>query len=141
MKRFVLIVLTVIIALSLTVGVFATDFENTTIQGLNITTDVDGAMDEAGIQNKTVALIFDQDSCVYCDMLKEDTLSNEDVQKELNENYIVVLVDINENPEIADEYQIFGTPSIEFLDDNGKAINKIEGFVDSDEFLEILKEI
>ncbi len=141
MKKYICIILSMLIALTLMSCVCGADFENTTIPGLNVTDDVEGAFDESQIQNKAMVLIFDQDSCVYCDILKEDTLSNEEVQKQLNENYIVVLVDVNENPEMAEQYQIFGTPSIQFLDSDGNDIERIEGYVDSGEFLDILKGI
>ena len=140
MKRYVLIS-AVIMLIALTSAVYSVDFENNTISGLNITTDVDGAFDISQNENKTLAIIFDQDSCVYCEMLKDDVLSNQDVQKQLNENFVVVLVDINKNPEIAAKYDVYGTPTVQFVDSNGQEINKIEGFVDSNEFLQILKEI
>lgn len=127
--------------IALTSAVYSVDFENNTISGLNITTDVDGVFDISQNENKTLAIIFDQDSCVYCEMLKDDVLSNPDVQKQLNENFVVVLVDINKNPEIAAKYDVYGTPTVQFVDSNGQEINKIEGFVDSNEFLQILKEI
>ena len=140
MKKYVLICL-VILLLTLTATVNAVDFENTTIKGLNVTNDVNGAINEAQNQNKSLALIFDQGSCVYCEMLKDNVLTNSDIQKELNENYIVVLVDINKNPDIAKKYDVFGTPTIQFLDSNSKEIGKIEGYVDTAEFLKTLKEI
>ena len=74
-------------------------------------------------------------------MLKDEVLCNPDVQKELNENFVVVLVDINKNPEIAAKYNVYGTPTVKFVDSNGQETNKIEGFVDSNEFLQTLKEI
>lgn len=86
-------------------------------------------------------IFFDQDSCVYCDIFNEDVLSNRDVQKELNENYIVLLVDINKNPNIAAKYKVYGTPTTQFLDSHGKEIYKIDGYIDSGEFLKALKEI
>ena len=140
MKRYVLIT-SLILILTLTLAVGAVNFENTTIKGLNITTDVDGALSEAQVQNKSIALIFDQDSCVYCEIFKDDVLSNRDIQKELNEKCIVVLVDINKNPDIAEKYDVYGTPTVQFLDSNGGEITKIEGYVGSNEFSKALKEI
>ncbi len=140
MKKYALICL-IMLLLTLTVTVSAADFENTTIKGLNITSDVDGAFSEAQNQNKNIALVFDQESCVYCDMLKDNVLSKPDIQKELNEKYVVVLVDINKNPNIAAKYKVFGTPAVIFLDSNGKEISEINGYVESNEFLKTLKEI
>lgn len=140
MKKHVLIVLAVAM-LTLTSVVYALDFDDSQISGLNVTTDIDGAFSESKAQNKTLAIIFDQDNCVYCDMFKDDVLSNRDVQKELNEHYIVLLVDINKNPDIATKYKVYGTPITQFLDSNGKEIYKIEGYVTGDEFLKDLREI
>ena len=141
MKKYILTGLAVMVLLTLTMAVSAVDFDSGEIQGLNVTTDVDGAFSLAQSQNKTVAIIFDQDSCVYCDMLKDNVLSDKNVQKELNEKCIVLLVDINKNPQTAGKYQVFGTPVVHFVDGNGKTVQKIEGYVESDEFLSALKEI
>ena len=52
MKKYLLISLFILILTS-TIAVSAVDFENTTIKGLNITTDYDGALSEAQSQNKS----------------------------------------------------------------------------------------
>lgn len=139
--RKIILILAIISLLTLTSAVYSLDFDDTQIQGLNITTDIDGAFNVSQSENKTLAIIFDQDSCVYCDMLKDNVLSDANVQKELNENFIVLLVDINKRPGIAQKYNVFGTPTIQFLDSNGHEVNKIEGYVESDEFLKTIKEI
>jgi thioredoxin-related protein len=141
MKKYILVGLCVAILLTLTLSVSAVDFDDSVIKGLNVTEDIDGALSEAQSQNKTVALIFDQDSCVYCDMLKKDVLSNQEIQKIFNENYIVVLVDINKHPDVAAKYEVCGTPMVQFLSPDGKSLDKIEGYVSSDEFLTTLKGI
>lgn len=140
MKKYIFI-LTILIILTLTSAVYSVDFDDTQIPGLNVTTDIDGAFNVSQSENKTLAIIFDQDSCVYCDILKEDVLSDEEVQKELNENFIVLLVDINKNPDIAQKYNVYGTPTIQFLDSNGNDIDKIEGCPQKEELLNIVKEI
>lgn len=140
MKKYVLIVMAVML-LALTSAVYSADFEDNTIPGLNMTTDIDLAMNAPQSENKPVAIIFDQASCVYCDMLKNDVLSNSDVQKQLNENYVVLLTDINENPKFADKYKVYGTPTVIFIEPSGKIIHEIPGYVESGEFLKELKEI
>ena len=84
-------------------------------------------------------LVFDQKNCVYCDMFKEDVLSDSDVISKLNEDYITVIVDINKEPQLASQFKIYGTPIIVFLDSNQNEIERIEGYVDADEFLNTLK--
>ena len=141
MRKYIFVVLTIFVVMALTSSVAAADFDDTAIPGLNVTTDVDDALSESQSQNKTVALIFDQESCVYCDMLKEDVLSDNNVQKVLNDKFIVALVDINKEPELAAKYNVFGTPTTVFLDSDGNNVSSIEGYVESNEFLNAIKGI
>lgn len=108
---------------------------------VNNTTDLNKAIEQAQAENKSIMLLFDQNGCYYCDELKEKTLSNPDVISKLNEGYITVIVDINEQPRLASKYNVFGTPTAIFLDSNQKQIGKIEGYVDDNEFLNTLKGI
>lgn len=140
MKRYISVVLLIAI-LTLTSAVYAAESDNSQIAGLNVTTDIDAAFNASQSQNRTLMIVFDQDSCVYCDLFKSDVLSNPQVQKELNENYVVLLVDINKNPDIAAKYKVYGTPTTQFIDSSGRQIHKIEGYIDSAEFLKTLKEI
>lgn len=134
MKRYISIML-IIAVLMLTSAVCAFEADNSQIDGLNVTTDIDKAFGISKNENKTLMIVFDQDNCVYCDMFKSDVLSNPQVQSRLNESCMVLLVDINKNPDIASKYKVYGTPTTQFLDSNGKEIRKIEGYVPADEFL------
>ncbi len=109
--------------------------------GLNATSNITQAVDNATFENKTVMLVFDQDSCYYCDLFKNEVLSDENVQKELNENYVVAVSDVNQDPQLAGQLRVVGTPTIVFLDSNASEIDRIDGYLPADEFLDILKEI
>lgn len=108
---------------------------------VNNTTDLNKAIDQAHAENKSIVLLFTQKNCYYCDELNEKTLSNPEVISKLNEKYITVVIDINDQFKVADKYKVFGTPTIIFLDSNQKEIGKIEGYVDANEFLNTLKGI
>lgn len=140
MKRHVLMAL-VIAVLALAPIASGADFDDSPIQGLNLTTDIDNAFDASKNENRTLMIVFDQDSCVYCDIFKSEVLSDSDVQKVLNDNFTVLLVDINRNPDIASKYQVYGTPSIQFVAPDGTDIDRIDGCPEADEFLEFLKGI
>ena len=114
--------------------------DNNSIDGLNITDNLTQASDVAKLENKTVMLMFSQENCYYCDVFEQETLTNPEVQKLLNESYVIVDVDINDQPEIASKYQVFGTPTVIVLYDNGDEHHKIEGYVPSDVFIDALKE-
>lgn len=133
------IILAIFLILALALSVSAYEIDDSIIDGLNTTTDVSDVLSQN--QDKNVMLVFDRDSCVYCDLFKQNTLSNSKVQKELNENYIVCIVDINKHPDVADKYDVFGTPVTVVLNSTGDEVLRFEGDYQSDEFLEGLKEI
>lgn len=114
---------------------------NQIVDGLNATTNVTEAINIADAENNAILLIFNQDSCYYCDLLKSNVLTDKEVQNELNENYIVTIVEVNEYPQLAGEFQIVGTPTIVVLDSNLTETARIGGYVEVDELLSALKEI
>lgn len=135
MKKLILILLAIFLVMS---PVFAEDVE---IDGLNLTTDIDEALDLSKTTDKPLAIVFDQESCVYCEILKDDVLTDSNVQDVLNEKFVVLFVDVNRNPELAAEYEIYGTPSIQFVSPDGDKLLKIEGCPETDELLSDLKEL
>ena len=136
MKR---ILLAIFLMMTLTLAVSAYEVDDAVVDGLNTTDDVDGVL--AQKQDKNVMLVFDQENCVYCDLFKDNVLANANVPKELNGNYIVVIVDINRHPGVADEYNVFGTPTTVVIGTDGNEVYRLEGYVEVDEFLNALKEI
>lgn len=131
-----IIILLAVLAI-LSVGLSANFAANT----LNNMTDLNAAISDANSQNKSVVMIFDQDNCVYCDMLKENVLSDAKVIDVLNNRSIVVFVNINQHPELATKYKAYGTPITVILDSNQQEIGRIEGYVEADEFLKTLQGI
>lgn len=141
MKKYIILGLMVLIAAVSISAISSVDVNDQIVDGLNSTSDINQGVNDAQINNKSIFLIFDQDSCYYCDILKQDVLTNSDVQKELNENYNVVFVDINEQYGLAANYQVMGTPTCVVIDSNGHEIARIDGYLPTDEFLDELKEI
>ena len=136
-KFFIISIITIFLVCGALASVSAENtYDDSLIDGLNVSYDLSESLNDAKLENKTVMLVFDQDSCIYCEMLKEGTLSDSDVQKEINEKFIPVIIDINKDYDTADKYDVFGTPLIVFVDDSGDEIGRIEGYVDSSEFLQ-----
>ena len=59
----------------------------------------------------------------------------------MNDKYITVILDVDENPDIASKYKVFGTPTTVILDSNSKEIGRVDGYVDANEFLKEIKEV
>lgn len=140
MKKYIILFLIAIAVISVS-AVSGADFDGQIVDGLNSTSDIAQGLDDAKINNNSIMLIFGQDSCYYCDLLKEEVLSDEEVQKELNGNFNVVFVDVNEHYDIAAEFEVMGTPTCVIIDTNGHELGRIDGYVSSDEFLDYVREI
>lgn len=141
MKKFAVSIFIILLIAGFSISAVSSIESNQIVDGLNYTSDMTQALNNSEIENKTVLLLFDQENCYYCDLLKSDVLSDSNVQKELNENFIIVSVDINHDPQLAGEYQVLGTPTVIFLDSSNNELGRIDGYVPADEFLDDLKEI
>ena len=130
-----------ILMFGLVLSVNATDVNDNPVEGLNTNNDIKQAVDDAKLQDKNVMVIFDQKNCVWCDILKSETLNNSQVKEKLNQKYICVFVDINKNPQLASDYSVHGTPLMIFLNKDSDELSRIEGYVTADELLNKLEEI
>ncbi len=116
-------------------------YDDKYIDGLNVSFDLEQSLEDAKLENKTVMVIFDQKSCVYCEILKENTLTDPKVQEIINEKYIPTIVDVNKNPMIASNYNVYGTPTVVFVSGDEDFVYQIDGYLDAEEFLEDLNQI
>ena len=111
------------------------------IEGLYFCNDLDKAFEDAKAHHRNVIIIFDGAACIYCEYLKEDTLRDDAVQQEINENDIILITETSQSPELADELDIHGTPTTVIFDENGKELDRLEGYAPPDEYLAYLREI
>ena len=111
------------------------------IDGLYFCNDLEYAFKEAKAHNRNVMIIFDGAACIYCEYLKEGTLTDPSVQKEINENNILLITESSESPELFQELDIYGTPTTVILDQDGNELGRIDGYEPPEEYLRDLKEI
>ena len=111
------------------------------IEGLYFCNDLDKAFKDAKAHHRNVMIIFDGAACIYCEYLKDQTLTDSAVQHEINENDIILITETSQSPELADELNIHGTPTTVIFDENGKELDRLEGYAPPDEYLAYLKEI
>ena len=111
------------------------------IDGLYFCNDLEKAFKDAQAHHRNVMIIFDGAACIYCEYLKEDTLTDPDVQHEINENYIILITETSESPELSQQLDIYGTPTTVIFDENGKELGRIEDYEPPEEYLNHLKDI
>jgi protein disulfide-isomerase len=116
-------------------------YEGSYIEGLYFCNDLEKAFKDAKAHHRNVIIIFDGAACIYCEYLKDQTLTDSAVQKEINENDIILITETSQSPELADELDIHGTPTTVIFDENGKELDRLEGYAPPDEYLDYLKEI
>ena len=111
------------------------------IDGLYFCNDLNQAFKDAKAHHRNVMIVFDGAACIYCEYLKEDTLTDPAVQKEINDNYIILITETSESPELTSQLNVYGTPTTVILDENANELGRIEEYEPPEEFLAHMREI
>jgi thioredoxin 1 len=145
-KKMLLIL--VIVALGVLILFMVTNFQKNnqkqqykaTNSEINIqwNTDLNAAFKLAQKSNKLVFVDFYADWCGYCKQLDEDTFVNQNVKQKFSQSYVLVKINVDQNPDLASKYQVYGLPTLIVMDSNGNVIKRQEGFVSAGELLNIL---
>jgi|GEM_PF-605197 thioredoxin-related protein len=125
MKKIILLVLIVCMNLFGSELVLEKSFKNALIQ--------------ADMTQKPIMFIVSRHTCKYCIMLEKETLSKADVIEVLNKDYVTYIAYTDDDDAFPEEFWRPATPTIWFLDDEGKAMSEpIMGAVDEENLLKIL---
>jgi thioredoxin-related protein len=99
----------------------------------------DEALALAAAEDKHVMLYFWADWCQYCARFNSEVLPDEKVGAFLGTDFFSVMINIDEEPELAAKYDARTLPMVVFLDSSGKVAGFLPGFLPPAEFLGILK--
>ncbi|BDZ66613.1 thioredoxin family protein [Methanobacterium ferruginis] len=132
MNKFIIGIAVILVALIVVVVALSTstdhETKDITTSSLQWGTDLDQAMQEAKNTNKSVFVDFYADWCSYCEEMDEGTYTDPQVQEKLTQNYVLVKVDVDNNPDLSSQYQAYSLPTMVILDANGNEINRIIGY-------------
>lgn len=112
---------------------------------LNWLHDYDKALSQAKQEKKDVYLFIGADKCRFCDTFKTTTLSDTDIIKRLQKDYVLVYLSRDQH-KIPDWFETKGVPRHYFLDSDGKIFHEtwggreIKGFYDVLDEAELKKE-
>ena len=90
---------------------------------------------------KKIFLHFYADWCHFCKEMEKDTFQNPSVIAYLKENFISIRVDFDREKEISSDYGVRGVPINLFITETGEQIGPIPGYIPSERFLLMLKNI
>lgn len=99
----------------------------------------DQGMAQGKSQQKKVFINFYATWCSFCRMMDTKTFTDAAVIAYLNDNFITVKVDVDQEREVAAQYNIRPLPDMWFISEKGEAIGNKPGYVGAEEMLAVLK--
>lgn len=99
------------------------------------------AFARAKAQNKPVFLYLEAVWCHWCHVMRRETFSRPEVQARLARDYVVVRVDHDADPGLANRYRDYGWPALIFLSPDGRDLVKRAGYIAPENFSRLLDAI
>jgi thiol:disulfide interchange protein len=76
--------------------------------------------------NKPMLVFFTAKWCTFCHQMETEAFSDEQVSS-LARQFVCVLVDADQEPEVCQEFRVRGYPTIQFLSTHGVPLNRLMG--------------
>ncbi len=92
-------------------------------------------------ENKKIFLYFYTNWCPYCGKMAKETFTDPMVASSLNEHFIPIRVNSDIEQKIAARYLVRGVPVIWLLQEDGKKIGVLPGFIPPARLLKILQKV
>jgi thioredoxin-related protein len=92
-------------------------------------------------EEKKIFLNFHADWCTYCKKMEKTTFRDIAVLDYLDENYVAIHVDADEEKDLVKKYGVSGLPSNWFIRENEEPITYMPGYLGPEQLLSILKYI
>ncbi len=92
-------------------------------------------------EDKLVLLDLEAVWCHWCHVMDEKTYSDPSVVHLLDKSVIAVKVDQDSRPDLSNKYEKYGWPAIIVFNADGKELAKRSGYIESEEFKKMIKEL
>ncbi len=99
----------------------------------------DQAQKESPSPSKKLFLYFYADWCGYCRKMDQQTFVDPAVVAFINQHFLPVRVNSDEQNKLAARYGVSGLPDLRFLTPQGEAIARWPGFIEAKQLLPMLK--
>lgn len=80
-------------------------------------------------RNMPIMLVFGAEWCGYCKKLEKTTLSNPQLAKYINNTFVSVHIDVDEEEKIAEILEVKSLPCTIILSPNADLLGRLEGFM------------
>lgn len=96
---------------------------------------------DASQENKPIVVYFWAIWCQYCAKFQSDTLGNPQINKILENDFVLVAMDLDVDRDVSSKYGVSYPPYVIFLDSKGNVLDRIAGAVDAGTFLPIVTRV
>jgi thioredoxin-related protein len=139
------ILLTGILVLTLSGGMLA-QTESYGITWLSLEEAIESAKNDP----KKVMLFMEAEWCTLCKKMKKEVFPDSEIQTMINNNFYAVRIDIESNEsiiyedkkwtkkELSKDFGLYATPTFIFLDSDESMIGNKPGYMDREEFMDLL---
>jgi len=99
------------------------------------------AFERARREKKPILLMGAAEWCHWCHVMDETTYRDPRVGRMLADGFVVIRVDIDERPDIAERYGDWGWPATILLSSEAEEIGKYRGYIEANELVPILSSV
>lgn len=89
---------------------------------------------------RPILLVVKADWCPHCTKMRETTLVDTSVVKMVNESFVPVMIDADNDKALVKKYNVTGLPTFLILNSKGKVLKETSGEVSVINFLQMLSE-
>lgn len=132
---------------SISILAIETDAEDNQLKWLSYSQ----GLTKSKVEDIPALIYFYSDNCGYCRKIENETFSNEEITRIMNQDFSLIKINSNSadivlvnGEEITERalsstvYQVRGNPTVWFLDEGNKKIAPLPGFVEQDIFKNVL---
>ncbi|MBU2559819.1 thioredoxin fold domain-containing protein [archaeon] len=113
----------------------------TYIAGLSWYKNYDEGQKAAIEEDKPMLVYFWATWCEFCKKLETEVYPNTQVNKILEEDFVLVAINIDDNKKDADAFGVWVPPNEKFITPQGEVMDEIGGYMPEDRFLVILRQV
>ena len=102
------------------------------------TNSLDAAQKKAAREKKIVLVDFMAEWCGPCKQMLATTYKDKTVVARAGKQFVPVLIDVDQQPKLAQKYNVEAIPTVIFLNGSGKVLHRSMGYHDAKTFLKMM---
>ncbi len=92
-------------------------------------TDVASALRDAKTENRPIMMFVTAKWCKYCHKMENTTFSNAAIAQKVQDRFVALVIDADEQPDLVEKFNIEGFPSTLFFGPDGKLRGRTDGYL------------